>query len=76
MFAPLARLLGLYSIKEELEALSFSYSNPEEHAMVQRRLDCLAKEQEDVVLKVRSEGSYEALNDARTVHKEGSDAHP
>ncbi|EIE19013.1 hypothetical protein COCSUDRAFT_31311 [Coccomyxa subellipsoidea C-169] len=54
VFAPLARLLGLYSIKEELEALSFSYSNPEEHALVQRRLDCLAKEQEDVVLKAQS----------------------
>lgn len=53
VFAPLARLLGLYSIKEELEALSFRYSHPEEHALVQRRLDCLAKDQEDVVLKVR-----------------------
>ena len=52
VFAPLARLLGLYSIKEELEALSFRYSNPDEYALVQRRLDALAKDQEDVVLKV------------------------
>ncbi|BDA49388.1 probable GTP diphosphokinase RSH1, chloroplastic [Coccomyxa sp. Obi] len=54
VFAPLARLLGLYSIKEELEALSFRYSNPEEYALVQRRLDALAKDQEDVVLKAQS----------------------
>ena len=52
MFAPLARLLGLYSIKEELEALSFMYSDPEGYAVVQRRLDVLAKTQGDVVLKV------------------------
>lgn len=52
MFAPLARLLGLYSIKEELEALSFMYSDPESYAVVQRRLDVLAKMQGDVVLAV------------------------
>lgn len=52
VFAPLARLLGLYSIKEELEALSFMYSDPEGYARVQRRLDVLAKMQGDVVLAV------------------------
>ena len=31
VFAPLARLLGLYSIKEELEALSFKHSQPRAH---------------------------------------------
>ena len=31
VFAPLARLLGLYSIKEELEALSFKHSQPDAH---------------------------------------------
>ena len=55
MFAPLARLLGLYSIKEELEALSFMYSDPEAYAAVQRRLDALAKLQGDVVLSVSLE---------------------
>ncbi len=54
VFAPLARLLGLYSIKEELEALSFMYSDPESYAAVQRRLDVLAKMQGDVVLAVSS----------------------
>lgn len=52
VFAPLARLLGLYSIKEELEVLAFRYSDPEAYALMQRRLDVLAREQEDVVLKV------------------------
>ncbi len=33
VFAPLARLLGLYSIKEELEALSFRHSQPEAHSV-------------------------------------------
>ena len=55
VFAPLARLLGLYSIKEELEALSFMYSDPEAYATVQRRLDALAKQQGDVVLSVSLE---------------------
>ena len=53
VFAPLARLLGLYSIKEELEALSFMYSDPEGYSAVQRRLDVLAKTQGGVVLAVR-----------------------
>ena len=53
VFAPLARLLGLYSIKEELEALSFMYSDPEGYASVQRRLDVLAKTQGGVVIAVR-----------------------
>ena len=52
VFAPLARLLGLYSIKEELEALAFRYSEPEAHALVQRRMDSLSKQQGAVVLKV------------------------
>ena len=31
IFVPLARVLGLYNIKEELEDLSFKYSQPEEY---------------------------------------------
>lgn len=36
VFAPLARLLGLYTIKEELEELSFRYAMPQQHAIVRR----------------------------------------
>ncbi len=46
VFAPLARLLGLYSVKEELEELAFGYSKPEEYARLRQRLDSLAEEQE------------------------------
>lgn len=52
VFAPLARLLGLYSVKEELEELGFSYSKPDEYVMLRRRLDQLTSEQEPVILKV------------------------
>ena len=52
VFAPLARLLGLYSIKEELEELAFRYSRPDEYLELRRRLDQLAAEHEGVVLQV------------------------
>ena len=52
VFAPLARLLGLYSIKEELEALAFQYSDPDAHARVRQRLDVLSKQQGPVMLEV------------------------
>jgi (p)ppGpp synthase/HD superfamily hydrolase len=38
VFAPLARLLGLYSIKEELEELSFRFSEPENAARLAAQL--------------------------------------
>lgn len=46
VFAPLAKLLGMYQIKSELENLSFMYSNPEEYAKVKRRVAELYKEHE------------------------------
>ena len=68
VFAPLARLLGLYSIKEELEALSFMYSDPEAYAAVQRRLDALAKQQGDVVLSVGLECFMRGSRGAVVLH--------
>jgi len=53
VFAPLARLLGLYSLKEELEALAFRYADPGAHAAVQRRLDALAAVQGPTVLQAQ-----------------------
>ena len=52
VFAPLARLLGLYSIKEELEELAFSYSMPEQYTQLRLHLDRLAKEQGTMVMQV------------------------
>ncbi|XP_021279958.1 putative GTP diphosphokinase RSH1, chloroplastic [Herrania umbratica] len=46
VFAPLAKLLGMYQIKSELENLSFMYTNPEDYAKVKRRVSDLYKEHE------------------------------
>ncbi|XP_039035864.1 putative GTP diphosphokinase RSH1, chloroplastic [Hibiscus syriacus] len=46
VFAPLAKLLGMYQIKSELENLSFMYTNPEDYAKVKRRVTDLYKEHE------------------------------
>ncbi|XP_071724524.1 putative GTP diphosphokinase RSH1, chloroplastic [Rutidosis leptorrhynchoides] len=46
VFAPLAKLLGMYQIKVELENLSFMYTNPEDYAKVKRRISELYKEHE------------------------------
>lgn len=54
VFAPLARLLGLYGIKEELEELGFRYSKPDEYAILRRHLDHLSQEHEPVVQQVCS----------------------
>ena len=52
IFAPLARLLGLYSIKEELEELSFKYSNPEAHCQMVKRMATLDKDQSHLIASV------------------------
>ncbi|KAL8513409.1 hypothetical protein ACS0TY_012754 [Phlomoides rotata] len=46
VFAPLAKLLGIYQIKSELENLSFMYTNPQDHAKVKRRVAELYREHE------------------------------
>ena len=64
VFAPLARLLGLYSLKEELEALAFRYADPDAHAEVQRRLDVLAAQQGAVVLQAQRALQAKLADDA------------
>ncbi|WJX79805.1 Putative GTP diphosphokinase rsh1, chloroplastic [Trifolium repens] len=51
VFAPLAKLLGMYQIKSELENLSFMYTNPEDYAKVKRRVADLFKEHEKDLLE-------------------------
>ncbi|KAG6703996.1 hypothetical protein I3843_07G109600 [Carya illinoinensis] len=46
VFAPLAKLLGMYQIKAELENLSFMYTNAEDYAKVKRRVADFYKEHE------------------------------
>lgn len=40
----MAKILGLYPIKEELEELGFKYSAPENYRLVRRQMDKLASE--------------------------------
>ncbi|KAL6978357.1 putative GTP diphosphokinase rsh1, chloroplastic [Sarracenia purpurea var. burkii] len=46
VFAPLAKLLGMYQIKSELENLSFMYTNAQEYAKAKRRVAELYTEHE------------------------------
>ncbi|XP_042048565.1 putative GTP diphosphokinase RSH1, chloroplastic isoform X2 [Salvia splendens] len=46
VFAPLAKLLGIYQIKTELENLAFMYTNPEDYPKVKRRVAELYREHE------------------------------
>ena len=49
VFAPLARLLGLYTIKEELEELSFMYAMPQQYAVMRKSVDRLWEQQQPAV---------------------------
>ncbi|KAK7337484.1 hypothetical protein VNO77_18060 [Canavalia gladiata] len=51
VFAPLAKLLGMYQIKSELENLSFMYTNAEDYAKVKIRVAELYKEHEKELLE-------------------------
>ncbi|KAK2965205.1 hypothetical protein RJ640_019960 [Escallonia rubra] len=51
VFAPLAKLLGMYQIKSELENLSFMYTNAQDFAKVKRRVAELYKEHEKELLE-------------------------
>ncbi|KAJ8636365.1 hypothetical protein MRB53_010632 [Persea americana] len=46
VFAPLAKLLGMYKIKSELENLSFLYTNAHDYSELKQRAEELYKEQE------------------------------
>ncbi|THG14708.1 hypothetical protein TEA_015639 [Camellia sinensis var. sinensis] len=51
VFAPLAKLLGMYQIKSELENLSFMYTNAQDYAEVKRRVADLYKEHEKELIQ-------------------------
>ena len=51
VFAPLAKLLGMYKVKNELEDLAFRYAEPQKYADMARRCDELSKVQEPVIQK-------------------------
>lgn len=53
VFAPLAKLLGMYKIKSELEDLSFLYSHPEAYADLKKRVEEIYNEHEEEALEAR-----------------------
>ena len=55
VFAPLAKLLGMYRVKNELEDLAFRWSSPEAHAETARWFDELSKRQEPTVTRTADE---------------------
>lgn len=46
LYAPLAHRLGLFSIKTELEDLSFKYEHPQEYDAIRRKLEATASARE------------------------------
>ncbi len=46
LYAPLANRLGLFSIKTELEDLSFKYEHPQEYESIRRKLEATASARE------------------------------
>jgi len=48
LYAPMAHRLGLFSIKTELEDLSFKYEHPDEYAQINRKLDATAANREKI----------------------------
>ena len=55
VFAPLAKLLGMYNVKNELEELAFKYAAPETYAETARWFDELSKRQDPVVRRAQQE---------------------
>ncbi|KAK9084274.1 hypothetical protein Scep_030745 [Stephania cephalantha] len=53
VFAPLAKLLGMYQIKSELENLSFMYTNAHDYAKAKRRIAELFKEHEKELVEAK-----------------------
>jgi (p)ppGpp synthase/HD superfamily hydrolase len=55
VFAPLARLLGLYTVKEELEELSFMYAMPAQYSLMRKAVDKLWQQQLPVLRAARQD---------------------
>lgn len=51
VFAPLAKLLGMYQIKSELENLSFMYTNAQDYAKIKSRIAELYSEHEKQLIE-------------------------
>lgn len=63
VFSPLARLLGLYTIKEELEELSFQYAMPQQYAITEKAVNRLWETQRAAVEAAARELEEKIEND-------------
>ncbi|XP_010938372.1 putative GTP diphosphokinase RSH1, chloroplastic isoform X1 [Elaeis guineensis] len=54
VFAPLAKLLGMYQIKSELEYLSFMYTSPSDFAELKKKAEALYKDHEKELEEAKS----------------------
>lgn len=55
IYVPIAQKIGLYSLKWELEDLSFKFQNPEMYQLIKSKLGLKRKEREDIVKKAVEE---------------------
>lgn len=55
VFAPLAKLLGVYCIKEELEELSLRYAKPEVYTHLKRWQERQSRAEQAVVASARQD---------------------
>ncbi len=55
IYAPLAGRMGMQSMRDELEELSFSHVNPETHATITKHLEELAAKNKDLIAQITEE---------------------
>ena len=63
IYAPLAGRMGMQSMRDELEELSFSHINPQGHTTIIKHLQELAEKNKDLVLQITDELSRKLQQD-------------
>ncbi len=76
IFAPLAGRMGIQSIREELEDLSFGVLNPDARNSIIRRFVILKNETGDIIPKIKQDILKELTNVGVAAHIEGREKRP